>query len=286
MWWYSYPMISASKRLLARWFIEKAAVAPASLRRWNIALAVFFAVQGGAVLLFSVPYHVPVTLFYLTRDSLQSQLTGHLVTAMGSEQVVVLNLAYLVALFLFVAALAHLLAATVWRARYETALRKGVYALRWVEYAIASAAILVTLALSVGVHDLVTLLLIAGLAAVAPLCCWVMEAQYPLTGRKVAPRWLSAMIGANAGLLAWLALAVSLAATNIFGAGQAVPHFLYWTCPVALLLFAAFGGNLYLLYARRGRWAMYAYGERWYMLLSVLVKTYLAWQIFASVLHP
>src|SRR6185437_109831 len=128
-------MILVPRRLLARWFTEKATVVPASLRRWNIVLAVLFSVQGGAILLFSAPYYVPVTLSYLTRDSLQSQLTGHLVTSMGSEQIVVLNLAYLVAFFLFVAALAHLLPATVWRSRYEAELRKGVYAIRWVEYA-------------------------------------------------------------------------------------------------------------------------------------------------------
>ena len=275
------------RRLLAKWFAGKfAAIAPASLRRWNMALGVLFALQGAAIVLLSAPYRVPVTVAFLTRDSLQSHLTGHTVTAMASEQLLAVDLAFLVAGFLFVAALAHLLAATVLRVRYEAALRKGVYAWRWIEYAAASAAMLAAIAILAGIHDLMTLILLAALAGAAPLCAWIMESQYPLAGRRTSPRWLAAIAGVLAGLMPWLAITASLAVTRSFGTAQAIPHFLYWACPIILALFAAFGINLCLLYAKRGGWSNYVYGERWYMVLSVTTKTYVAWQIFASVLRP
>ena len=42
--------------------------------------------------------------------------------------------------------------------------------------------------------------------------------------------------------------------------------------------------NQALQYARLGRWRDYLYGERWYLLLSLVAKSLLAWQVFANVL--
>ena len=39
-------------------------------------------------------------------------------------------------------------------------------------------------------------------------------------------------------------------------------------------------------YRRVGRWRDYLYGERVYMLLSLVAKSLLAWQVFAGTLQP
>jgi hypothetical protein len=41
-----------------------------------------------------------------------------------------------------------------------------------------------------------------------------------------------------------------------------------------------------LQYRKTGRWSDYLYGERVYMLLSLIAKTLLAWQVFFGVLRP
>jgi hypothetical protein len=41
-----------------------------------------------------------------------------------------------------------------------------------------------------------------------------------------------------------------------------------------------------LQYRRVGRWRDYLYGERVYMLLSLVAKSLLAWQVFAGTLQP
>jgi hypothetical protein len=43
--------------------------------------------------------------------------------------------------------------------------------------------------------------------------------------------------------------------------------------------------NQYLQYRQVGRWRDYLYGERAYILLSLIAKSLLAWQIFANVLR-
>jgi hypothetical protein len=44
--------------------------------------------------------------------------------------------------------------------------------------------------------------------------------------------------------------------------------------------------NQWLQYRRIGPWKDYLYGERVYMILSLVAKSALAWQVFAGTLAP
>jgi hypothetical protein len=50
------------------------------------------------------------------------------------------------------------------------------------------------------------------------------------------------------------------------------------------VFFNAFAVNQWLQYRHAGRWSDYLYGERAYITLSLVAKSLLAWQIFASTL--
>ena len=43
---------------------------------------------------------------------------------------------------------------------------------------------------------------------------------------------------------------------------------------------------MYLQYKKTGPWKDYIYGERIYMILSLVAKSALAWQVFAGTLRP
>jgi hypothetical protein len=43
---------------------------------------------------------------------------------------------------------------------------------------------------------------------------------------------------------------------------------------------------MFLQYKKVGRWRNYLFGERFYIVLSLLAKTALAWMIFAGTLAP
>jgi len=64
-----------------------------------------------------------------------------------------------------------------------------------------------------------------------------------------------------------------------------LPGYMYsiYGC-VALLFFGTLLAT-YFFFARQGRWADPLYAERSYMLLEILTASFLAWQIFAGVLH-
>jgi hypothetical protein len=63
-----------------------------------------------------------------------------------------------------------------------------------------------------------------------------------------------------------------------------VPPFVYAIFVSLFVLFNSFAVNQALQYKRVGRWRDYRYGERWYLWLSLVAKSLLAWQVFANVL--
>ena len=66
--------------------------------------------------------------------------------------------------------------------------------------------------------------------------------------------------------------------------GDAPPTFVYAIFVSLFVLFNSFAVNQALQYKRVGRWRDYRYGERWYLWLSLVAKSLLAWQVFANVL--
>lgn len=256
----------------------------ASLHTWNVWLAVLHGLQAAIVLLISVTKTFPITVSFLTVDSLQTERIGSVVLAPATHQVFELNLAYVVAFFFLLSAIAHTLMATVYRKRYETDLDRGRNYLRWFEYALSASTMLVGIALLAGVYDAASLGMIFVFSAVMNLLGLVMERANPPKARTVVD-WSSYVVGCIAGLAPWLVIAGYIAATNIYGSGQ-VPTFVYWIFVSLFVFFSCFAVNMYLQYKRIGPWKNYLYGERWYMILSLVAKSLLAWQVFAGVLQP
>jgi hypothetical protein len=83
----------------------------------------------------------------------------------------------------------------------------------------------------------------------------------------------------------WLVIAGAIMAANIYGSGN-IPGFVYGIYVSMFLFFTSFAVNMYLQYKKQGKWASYYYGERGYMVLSLVAKSVLAWQVFAGALRP
>jgi hypothetical protein len=266
-----------------KFFTEKRRkkISNVSLRRWSLWLAGLHALQGLAVLVLSTSRAFPVTTNFLGVDTLQTQAQGHIVLASAVHHVTDINLAYLVAAFFFMSAIAHALMATSLRGLYEKDLRKGVNKIRWIEYALSASTMMVAIGLLVGVQDVSTLVLLFGLTAIMNLCGLAMEVLNQ--GARKA-NWLTFGIGMLVGVLPWIVVAVYLIGGGMYG--TAAPAFVYWIFGSMLVLFATFPANMYLQYCKIGRWSDYVYGERVYMVLSLVAKTVLAWQIFAGSLRP
>lgn len=61
---------------------------------------------------------------------------------------------------------------------------------------------------------------------------------------------------------------------------------MYAIVPTIFVFFNIFAVNMVLQYKKVGPWKNYLFGERMYIVLSLLAKTALAWQIFMGTLRP
>jgi hypothetical protein len=105
---------------------------------------------------------------------------------------------------------------------------------------------------------------------------WLME-----TTSRPGPttEWTPFVFGSIAGTVPWIAITV-----YVVGAGSGMPTFVYGIFVSLFVLFNCFAINQWLQYRAKGAWHDYLHGERVYIVLSVVAKTLLAWQIFANVL--
>ena len=127
-----------------------------------------------------------------------------------------------------------------------------------------------------GVTDVVALLAVFGVNASMILFGWLMETTNdPGPGAD----WTPFVFGCIAGVVPWIGIGIYLV-----GAGGDVPDFVYGIFVSIFVLFNCFAVNQWLQYRAVGRWADYFHGERAYIVLSLVAKSLLAWQVFANVL--
>lgn len=249
-----------------------------SLRAWNVSMAVLHFVQGVVMVAISNASSLPVVTSYLKINP-DNPVFG---IAPTPEKLFDLRLGPVIAIFLFLSAFAHFLLAFPLRRWYEANLAKGMNKLRWYEYALSSSVMIVIIAMLCGVYDLWLLVALFALNAIMNLMGLMMEVHNQTTQRT---DWLSYWIGVVAGAVPWVViLAFFFGAIN--SVGVELPLFVYFIIGTIFVTFSIFALNMVLQYKKVGPWKDYLYGERAYMILSLVAKTALAWQIFSGTLRP
>jgi len=245
------------------------------LRTFNLIMAAFHGVQGVVILLLSRTFDVPITGSFLSFNTSTQTLEP------ATTQLFDLSIPLLVASFFFISAAAHLFIATVYNKKYNQDLGRGINKVRWIEYSISASIMMVAIAVLVGVYDFTNLLMIFVLIAIMNLLGLVMEVHNQTTKKT---NWLSYWIGCLAGIIPWVVIGFYfwLSAEQ----GSAPPTFVYWIFVSIFVFFSCFAVNMVLQYKKIGPWKDYIYGERAYIILSLVAKTLLAWQVFAGTLQP
>jgi hypothetical protein len=247
----------------------------ASLNRFNLTMAVLHFLQGLAVLYFSKVLILPISSSYLSYNWATQRLEP------TNTVLCNVSLPWLVAGFFFLSALFHLIIGTVYRPTYEKNLAKGMNKARWIEYSLSASVMMVAIALLVGVYDLSSLLMIFALVAGMNLMGLVMEIHNQTTEKT---NWLSFWVGCLLGAIPWIVIALYLWVG--YANGSAAPSFVYWIFVSIFIFFNCFAINMWLQYKKIGKWSDYLHGERAYIILSLVAKSLLAWQVFAGTLRP
>jgi hypothetical protein len=241
------------------------------LRRLNLGAAALHAVQAAAMLALSTAVSLPVTALFASGPP------GTKPDGAALETLFQLRLGPAVAAFLLLTAVFHLLLALgPGQARYRAELSGHRNRFRWVEYSLSASVMIVLIAMITGITDVAALIALFGVNASMILFGWLMETTNEDPSRV---RWSPFVMGCLAGVVPWLAIAIYL-----IGAGADVPGFVYGIFVSLFVLFNVFALVQYLQYRAHGRWSDYLRGERAYIVLSLVAKSLLAWQVFANVL--
>jgi hypothetical protein len=239
---------------------------------------IFNAIMGGIhllqvflVLYLSNNFSLPVTISKPVYNEFTNSISP------VSETLFSIRVGPLVALFLFISAIAHILIATVLYYRYVENLKSGMNPYRWFEYSISASLMIVIIAMLTTIYDLGTLLALFTLTAVMNLMGLMMELHNQTTQNT---DWTSYIIGCIAGLVPWIIIFIPLIAA------ESVPDFVIYIFVSIAIFFNCFAINMYLQYKKIGKWKDYLHGERVYIILSLVAKSALAWQVFAGTLRP
>jgi hypothetical protein len=134
----------------------------------------------------------------------------------------------------------------------------------------------------VGIYDLGTLIPLFALNACMNLFGLMMELHNQTTQKT---DWTSYILGCFAGLIPWVVIALYLGGATVASEGS-VPDFVYYIFISIAIFFNIFAINMVLQYKQVGKWREYLYGEKVYIILSLVAKSALAWQVFAGTLRP
>lgn len=239
---------------------------------------IFNGIMGGVhllqvflVLYLSNNFSLPITI----QKPVYNEFTNSITPI--SETLFSIRIGPLVALFLFISAVAHLLIATILYYRYVQNLKNHINPYRWFEYSISASLMIVIIAMLTTIYDIGTLLALFTLTAVMNLMGFMMEIHNQTTQKT---DWTSYTIGCIAGIVPWIVIFIPLISA------ESVPDFVIYIFISIAIFFNCFAINMYLQYKKIGKWKNYLHGEKVYIILSLIAKSALAWQVFAGTLRP
>jgi Heliorhodopsin len=267
-----------------------------NLRKWNGIMSVLHLIQGIIMVFLSKSTLFPIFL-YLPKPSSVTRS----VTIVGEKWYEV-NLGYTISAFLFLSAAAHFI--TILPKVYEWYIAKlhdKINLIRWYEYAISSSVMIFVIAALCNINDGLTLFLLV----VANACMNLFGAMMELHNsslRKLAEKngteykvcWSAFVYGCFAGIAPWVVLGTYFfVSLERLGELPDIPQRLKdalttvrYGFPGLFFFFNLFAINMVLQYKGVGKWKNYLFGEKAYIILSLLAKSFLAWFVWGGTLRP
>lgn len=191
-----------------------------------------------------------------------------------------LNISYTVAAFMALSAFFHFFVSSgPIFPKYVNGLKRHINIYRWIEYSLSSSIMIVIILQLNGVTDYIALIAIFGVNVSMILFGWLQERYVEPGSGDMRPFWF----GCIAGAVPWVAIFINMLSPS--GPPETtVPGFVIGIVISLFIFFNCFALVQWKQYKAEGKWADYLYGERWYIILSFVAKSLLAWQVFTGAL--
>lgn len=248
----------------------------AGLKRFNLIMGFLHLIQGVFMIVVSNDTTYPIFTNFLTFNIETRSLSP--------EPALLYDLRFgpAVALFLLISAVAHFYLSTVGYQSYIKNLSLGMNPTRFYEYALSSSLMIVLIGMLSGLWDLGLIIVMFGINAMMNLFGIMMEMHNQGTKKT---DWTAFIYGSIAGIIPWIVIFIYFIGSINSGDAKP-PAFVYTIIPTLFVFFNIFAINMVLQYKKVGRWKDYLFGERVYIILSLVSKSILAWLIFAGTLAP
>jgi hypothetical protein len=230
------------------------------------------------------------------------------------------NLGQTIAWFLFLSAIFHFIIIIPkvypW---YIKNIKKEINYLRWYEYAISSSLMIFVIAMLCNINNAAIIIPIVAINACMNLFGADMEMQNSTLKANAIPltktitlsshnqvvnetkeeissyqtNWLPFIYGCFAGAIPWIVMGVYFfTSLSRLGEIEELPDrvkdilkLVRIIFPALFVFFNLFAINMFLQYKRIGPWKSYLFGEKSYIILSLLAKSFLAWFIWGGTLR-
>jgi hypothetical protein len=244
-----------------------------SLRKLNLIAGCLHLVSLLAILFLSTDWSLPVVATYLS----DAPGTGNFAAPV---ELFSLNTSYAVAAFMALSAFFHFFVSSgPIFPKYVDGLKRHINIYRWVEYSLSSSIMIVIILQLNGVTDYIALIAIFGVNVSMILFGWLQERYSEPGSGDMLPFWF----GCIAGAVPWVAIFINMLSPS--GPPETtVPGFVVGIVISLFIFFNCFALVQWKQYKAQGKWADYLYGERWYIILSLVAKSLLAWQVFVGAL--
>ncbi len=252
-----------------------------SLKKFNLLMGILHFLQGSAMLFFALKidkianFKPPVYSNFLTFDTTLLKLVT------DNKKIFDLPFAVGVSMFLFISAIFHfIIVMPKTNEIYNNNIKKGMNPFRWYEYSLSSSIMITLIGLLFGIYDIGLLIAIFFLNASMNLFGYLME---QLNQHQKKTNWTPFIFGSFAGIGPWIIIIMyAFGNSNL----SKVPWFVFAIFGSYFVFFNLFPINMILQYKKVGKWKDYIYGERAYIILSLVAKSVLAWLVFAGVMQP
>lgn len=253
------------------------------LKHFNRNAGILHLIQGilmvflGTILDFAQDIYTLYTNFYIDPETFETEILPDPQLLFTFEA-----LGIAVGSFLLISATFHLLIAYPLNKKYNEYMDRNINPLRWLEYSVSSSIMIVLIALFFSVLSFWLLVAIFFLNFNMIMFGLMMELHNEYTEKT---NWTGYILGWISGIIPWVIITAYFygVSSNL---GEGPPDFVYIIYWVEVILFNGFAFNMLLQYLKVGPWKDYLFGERVYVILSLVAKTLLAWLVFAGVFQP
>lgn len=244
-----------------------------SLRKLNLIAGGLHLASLLAILFLSTDVSLPVVATYMS----DAPGTGSFAAPI---ELFSLNISYTVAAFMALSAFFHFFVSSgPIFSKYVDGLKRHINIYRWVEYSLSSSIMIVIILQLNGVTDYIALIAIFGVNVSMILFGWLQERYSEPGSGDMLPFWF----GCIAGAVPWVAIFINMLSPS--GPPETtVPGFVIGIVISLFIFFNCFAIVQWKQYKAQGKWADYLHGERWYIILSLVAKSLLAWQVFVGAL--